>query len=414
MTESIEQIRLNSGLDVIVQPVEHVESASFTFLLPGGSALVPDGCCGAAAVLNDWLFRGAGPYNSRQLIDALDSLGLHYQSSASPDYLSYGGSLEAGNLFKALELYADILLRPHLENALFEPSRQLTLQALKALDDDPPSKVNLCLYERFYPDPLGRSPIGKEEDLLRLTPEQTRQVKNRLFNWSGAVLAVVGKIDTDALLSRIESLFGQAPSSQPSRLSLRPPVGGYQHIPNPGAQVHIGFMTEVPPFNSPLSYQVLAVSAIFGGGMSSRLFTEVREKRGLCYAVGTRYHSLRSQAGIVGYAGTTPEKADETLAVILSEFQRLCGGITEDELNRARIGLKSTMIMQNESTAATAFRLATDRFFLNRIRPFEEIRHAIESLTPQSVQEFLDGPFLKQFTFVSIGPKPLQISQENG
>jgi predicted Zn-dependent peptidase len=414
MTEPIEQIRLNSGLNVIVQPVEHVESASFTFLLPGGSALLPDGCCGAAAVLNDWLFRGAGPYNSRRLIDALDSLGLHRQSGASPDYLSYGGSLESGNLFKALELYADILLRPHLDSALFEPSRQLALQELEALEDDPPSKVSLCLYERFYPDPLGRPPLGKEEDLRRLTPEQTRQVKSRLFNWSGAVLAVVGKIHTDALLSRVESLFGQTPPSKSDQFSLRPPAGGYQHIPNPGAQVHIGFMTEVPPFGSPLSYQILAVSAIFGGGMSSRLFTEVREKRGLCYAVGTRYHSLRSRAGLVGYTGTTPDKADETLAVILSEFQRLRNGVTEDELSRARTGLKSTMIMQNESTAATAFRLAADKFFLNRIRPLEEIRQAIESLTPQSVQEFLDGPFLKQFTFVSLGPKPLQISQENG
>lgn len=414
MTEPIEQIKLNSGLNVIVQPVEHVESASFTFLLPGGSALLPDGCCGAAAVLNDWLFRGAGPYNSRRLIDALDSLGLHRQSGASPDYLSYGGSLESGNLFKALELYAEILLRPHLDSTLFEPSRQLALQELEALEDDPPSKVSLCLYERFYPDPLGRPPLGKEEDLRRLTPEQTRQVKSRLFNWSGAVLAVVGKIHTDALLSRVESLFGQTPPSKSDQFSLRPPAGGYQHIPNPGAQVHIGFMTEVPPFGSPLSYQILAVSAIFGGGMSSRLFTEVREKRGLCYAVGTRYHSLRSRAGLVGYTGTTPDKADETLAVILSEFQRLRNGVTEDELSRARTGLKSTMIMQNESTAATAFRLAADKFFLNRIRPLEEIRQAIESLTPQSVQEFLDGPFLKQFTFVSLGPKPLQISQENG
>lgn len=414
MTEPIEQIKLNSGLNVIVQPVEHVESASFTFLLPGGSAFLPDGCCGAAAVLNDWLFRGAGPYNSRRLIDALDSLGLHRQSGASPDYLSYGGSLESGNLFKALELYADILLRPHLDSTLFEPSRQLALQELEALEDDPPSKVSLCLYERFYPDPLGRPPLGKEEDLRRLTPEQTRQVKSRLFNWSGAVLAVVGKIHTDALLSRVESLFGQTPPSKSDQLSLRPPAGGYQHIPNPGAQVHIGFMTEVPPFGSPLSYQILAVSAIFGGGMSSRLFTEVREKRGLCYAVGTRYHSLRSRAGLVGYTGTAPDKADETLAVILSEFQRLRNGVTEDELSRARTGLKSTMIMQNESTAATAFRLAADKFFLNRIRPLEEIRQAIESLTPQSVQEFLDGPFLKQFTFVSLGPKPLQISQENG
>lgn len=410
--ESVEKMTLPGGLTVLVQPVTGVESASFTFLLPGGSAALPDGCCGAAAVLNDWLFRGAGPYNSRRLVEELDGIGLHRQSSVSPEYLSYGGSLESGNLFRALDLYADILLRPRLEEDLFEPSRQLALQELKALDDDPRQKVSVCLYERFYPDPLGRPCVGKEEDLRQLTPQQTKALKGRLFAWSGAVLAAAGKIDAHIFLKDIERLFGEVPTSQECPPVLHAAAGGYQHFPNPGAQVHIGFMTEVPPFDSPMYYSIMAVCAVLGGGMSSRLFTEVREKRGLCYAVGTRYHSLRTCAGIAGYAGTTPDKAEETLSVILSEFRRLRNGISEDELLRAKTGLKSTLIMQNESTSARASRLAADWFYLKRVRPLEEIRQAIESLTIQSIQEFLDGPYGQNFTFVSFGPQPLQMLQK--
>lgn len=409
--EFIEQITLSCGLTILVQPVRDVESASFAFLLPGGSAALPDGCCGAGAVLNDWLFRGAGPYDSRQLIETLDSIGLHRQSHVNSEYLFFGGSLEAGNLFRALEVYADILLRPHLKADLFEPSRQLALQELEALDDEPRQKVNICLTERFYPDPLGRPSIGKEEDLRRLSPEQTRQAQERLFNWSGAVLAAAGKIEPDRFLKHAEHLFGQAPSRREQPPSLRPAAGGYQHLPHPGAQVHIGFMTEVPPFDSPFYYSIMAACIVLGGGMSSRLFTEVREKRGLCYAVGTRYHSLRSRGGIAGYAGTTPEKADETISVILSEFRRLQSGITEDELHRAKTGLKSTLIMQNESTSAQAARLAADWFVLNRVRPFEEIRQGVESLTVQSIQEFLNGPYGQEFTVVSLGPQSLQILQ---
>lgn len=407
--EIVETITLPGGLKVLAEPIEDVESASFAFLLPGGSSVLPEGCCGAATVLNDWLFRGAGPYNSRELIEALDRLGLHRQSTVSPEYLFYSGSLEAGNLFSALTLYAEILLRPHLDSDLFEPGRQLALQELEALEDDPRQKVSVCLYERFYPDPLGRPPLGKEQDLRQLTPEQTRCAKEHLFNWSGAVLALAGKINIDGVFCLLEKLFKQTPPSEMMSLSLRPPERKYQHFPKPGAQVHIGFMTEVPPFDSPLYYLIMAASVILGGGMSSRLFTEVREKRGLCYAVGTRYHSLRSCAGITGYAGTTPEKAEETLSVILSEFERLRLGITKDELNRAKIGLKSTLIMQNESTSARACRLATDWFYLNRVRPLDEIRRALESLTVKSVQEFLDGSYAQQFTFVSLGPQSLRV-----
>jgi predicted Zn-dependent peptidase len=394
---------------VLGQPVSGVESASFSFLFPGGSAVLPDNACGAAAVLNDWLFRGAGPYNSRQLIDALDGLGLHRESGAASEHLSYSCSMEAGNLIRALELYAEILLRPRLEENQFEPSRQLALQDLAALDDDPRQKVSFELYEQFYPDPLGRPPVGKEQDLRRLTPDQTKHLRTTLLDWSQAILAVAGKMDFDAVCRSVEDRFSKAPAAENPAPVFRPASGGYRHIPNEGAQVHIGFMTEVPPFGSSLYYQILAAVSVLAGGMSSRLFTEVREKRGLCYAVGARYHSLRKAAGISGYAGTTPDKANQTLEVTLGEFRRLLRGVTRDELDRAKVGLKSTLIMQNESTSARAGRIASDRFYLNRVRPLEEIRDAIESLTVNSVHEFLAGRWFENFTIVSIGPKPLEI-----
>lgn len=412
MTEKVESHVLPNGMTLLGQPVSHVESASFSFLFPGGSAVLPDAACGAAAVLNDWLFRGAGPYNSRQLVDALDGLGLHRDSGAASEHLSYSASMESGNLSRAMELYAEVLLRPRLENDQFEPSRQLALQELAALDDDPRQKVSYELYEQFYPDPLGRPSVGKEQDLRRLQPDQAKHLKTTLLDWSQAILAVAGKMDFDRVCRQIEQLFAQAPAAKNQDPAVSPPARGYRHIPNEGAQVHIGFMTEVPPFGSPLYYQIMAAVSVLSGGMSSRLFTEVREKRALCYAVGARCHSLRKIAGISGYAGTTPDKAKQTLEVILAEFRRLCRGITEDELDRTKVGLKSSLIMQNESTSSRAGRLASDRFYLNRVRPLEEIRDAIESLTVQSVQQFLEGPWLEEFTIVSIGPILLEIPKQ--
>ena len=369
MNELIKKHVLSNGMVLLGQPMSHVESVSFCFLVPGGSALLPDGCCGVAPVLNDWIFRGAGRYNNRDLMDALDSLGLHRQAGVSSEYLSYSVSLEAGNLFKALELYADILLRPRLESEQFEFSRQLALHELASLEDDPRQKVMYHLYEEFYPDPLGRPPVGKEQDLRQLKASLTQDLKTALFDWSQVILGVAGKFVFDDVCSQVEALFSEAPAVQNQPHTLRFTPHEYLHIPNKGAQVHIGFMTEVPSFDSPAYYQIMAAVSVLSGGMSSRLFTEVREKRGLCYAVGARYHTLRKYAGISGYAGTTPDKAQQTLEVTLSEFQRLRKGVTKDEINRARVGLKSSLIMQNESTHSRASRLTSDQFFLKRVRP---------------------------------------------
>ena len=216
-------------------------------------------------------------------------------------------------------------------------------------------------------------------------------------------------MDFDSVCRQMEKLYAEAPAVHRKPLLPQTATRGYRHIPNEGAQVHIGFMTEVPPFGCESYYQILAAVSVLSGGMSSRLFTEVREKRGLCYAVGARYHTLRQHAGIAGYAGTTPDKAQQTLDVALNEFRRLRQGITADEMDRAQVGLKSSLVMQNESTSARAARLASDQFLLNRVRPLEEIRESIECLSVDSIEAFLAGPLFENFTIVSIGPKELKV-----
>jgi predicted Zn-dependent peptidase len=144
--------------------------------------------------------------------------------------------------------------------------------------------------------------------------------------------------------------------------------------------------------------------------MSARLFKEVREKRGLCYAVGARYHGLKEAAGIACYAGTTPEKAQETLDVIIEQFNRLSEGISEEELARAKVGLKSSIIMQSESSSSRAGRIGGDYYLLGRVRSLDEIKNKIEQTTVDSVLDFLRNNKFKDFTAVTIGPKELKVN----
>lgn len=401
--------QLPNGLILLGEQMSHVQSVSLNILTPGGASRLPDGCCGAGSVLADWLFRGAGERDSRQLIEAMDGLGIHRNTTIAAYHLTLSAALEAGNRTRALDLYADILLRPRLDASQFELSRKLAIEELRSLDDDPRSKVMVLLYEQFYPDPFGRPSQGKESELAALTAERCAQIAAQLFNPPEIIFSVAGNYDFQTLRSQVETLFNEPVAGRPA--DVKPVAQGrpYTHYPNEGAQVHIGLMTAMPPVSAGFYYETMAAVSILSGGMSSRLFTEVREKRGLCYAVGARYHTLKDYAGISCYAGTTPDKAQQTLEVIWEQFRRLKDGITEDELQRAKVSLKSSLIMKSESTRARSASIAGDYFLLGRVRTLDEIRNGIKTLTVDSVLEFLRQHPFETFTAVTIGPKEIRV-----
>jgi predicted Zn-dependent peptidase len=186
MTERLDKHILKNGMVLLGEPMEEVASVAFGFMLPSGAAVLPEGCCGAGGVIADWIFRGAGDKNSRQLGDALDGLGLARSRSVGSSHITVGAALEAGNLAQALDLYADIILKPSLEEDQFELARQLAVDGLLSLDDDPRQKVMLKLREQFYPSPLGRSPVGEIAELKTLTAEKAKQIINdRVKNFDG-------------------------------------------------------------------------------------------------------------------------------------------------------------------------------------------------------------------------------------
>lgn len=401
--------RLKNGMGLLGERMDHVQSVSFQFMLPGGSALLPDGCCGAAAVISDWIYRGAGDRNSRQLVEAMDGLGIHRGEAAQIYHLSLSASLEAGNLSGALDLFADVILRPALEEHQFGPSRQLIISDLQGLDDDPRQKVMMLLSEQFYPDPLGRPAMGKMEELQSLTASQTADIARRIYDPSQTIFSISGNYDFEAVCRQMERLFSE-PGHNVTKAIIPVPKGhAYTHYQNEGAQVHIGLMTPVPPISSDVYYELLAAVSVLSGSMSSRLFTEVREKRGLCYSVGAKYRSLKDHAGISCYAGASPDKAQETLDVTMEQFKQLRMGISEDEMQRAKVGLKTSLIMQTESTSARASGIATDYFLLGYVRQPEDIREKIETLTTERVLEVLNRHPFEAFTAVTIGPRTVTV-----
>lgn len=410
MEQKIDKHVLKNGMVILGEPMEGVESVAFYFMIPAGASRMPDKNCGASNVIEDWILRGAGDRNNRQLNDAIDGLGVIRSNSVGSSHISIGGSLESSNISKAIELYADIINKPWLDNEEFEFSRQLAIDEVLSLEDDPRRKVMLKLREQFYPEPLGRSTLGEIEDLKQLSAEKAKQIVFEKFNPSGIIFSIAGKYNFELICNQMENLFAHD-SQQKSidNIELCEKSGQYTHINNNSSQVHIGLMTKTVRPMDDSYYDARVAVSVLSGGMSARLFTEVREKRGLCYAVGARYHSLKEASGIMCYAGTTPDKAQQTHDVIIEEFRNLCKGISEDEIERAKAGLKSALIMQSESSSSRAGAIASDYYMLGKIRSLDEIKDSIEKTSVDSVITFLRNNPFEEFTVFTIGPNEINI-----
>lgn len=411
MTSSnVQTTQLDNGLTLILERLPEVQSAAWSMLIPAGSVHEPEGRNGTAAVLCDWMFRGAGDRDNRQFSSAIDSLGLQTRESVTPSHLVLHGACLAGNLGPALALYGDIVRRPILPDDEFEATMLGVVQGLQAIDDDPRQKVMIELTRRCLPRPWHRPPEGTLEELEAITPEQVRQHFQNFVSPRDTILGIAGNIDFAEVRKTVQQVFGDwKPTRSEMTIASQAVNSSRDHLPQESTQTQIGVAYRAVPYRDPDYFAAWAAVSILSGGMSSRLMTEVREKRGLCYSVYATLHSLRDDGFILCYAGTTNDRADETLNVLLGELRRLQEGIGDDELARCKARAKSALIMSQESTSARASSLARDWYHLGRVLPLEEIRSKIEVLTPRKVLEYVRRHPAEDFTITTIGPERLDV-----
>lgn len=407
MPQDVFRHSFDNGLTLLVERMEHVRSAALNFLVPAGCIYDPPERLGIAAVLADLSTRGAGKYDSRELTLALDNLGIDRSESVGGIHTRFWGATVASNLPAALELYADILRRPHLPDGEMDAVKALALQDLRGLEDEPRSKVLVELRKHHYPAPLSNDHRGTAEAIERLSGDDVRAHHARLYRPKGTILAVAGNVDGAALCDRVGRLFGDWEGGGDNAVTLGPPPVRRGHLTKDVEQTQIALAYDSVPVVHPDYYAAMAAVNVLSGGMSSRLFTEIREKRGLCYAVWASYQTLKDRGSVLCYAGTTNARAKETFDQLLAELRRLPEGIEPEEVERMRAGLKSSLIMQQESTASRALSLASDWYHLGRVRSFDEIQSKIDGLTPEVIVDHVRRFPPKDFTVVTLGPKPL-------
>jgi predicted Zn-dependent peptidase len=283
--------QLACGATLVTERIENVQSAAMNWLLPIGSAVDPPDGDGWSALLAELIFRGAGDLDSRQHSDALDRLGMQRSSDVFTHHLRIKATILGEKLPEALPLIAAMVRQPAMRADSLEPVRRLCISTLESLADDPQHFVMLQLRQRHHPPPLNRHGHGVHEVLAHATIDELRTHWQSRCVPQGTIIAAAGSVDSDALADQLNRLLegwsGEAFEPTPSNHAAR----GYLHTPQETAQVHLAAAYNAPPEPDPSSVLERIGTTVLSGSTSARLFTEVRQKRSLCYSVGASYRA---------------------------------------------------------------------------------------------------------------------------
>jgi len=409
LTQQIFTASLGNGITVLGEHMRGVESVAVAVHVAGGGIHDPPGRCGLATLAGELSLRGAGERTSREVVEALEGTGAQWVHGVSGTHTSLSAAMVSRQIPEVLPVFADILRRPRLPAEEFEPARQMVLQNLAASEDDPAHRTLSALRMLHLPAPWGRPTEGIAAELEAATPADVHSFVTRRFSPTGMIVSIAGRIDWDDFMRLVESLFGDwsGGPEEPVATGPRGPFVG--HVPHESQQTHVALAWSLPPYRDDDSVIAGAVLSILGGGTSSRLFTEVRERRGLCYGVSAGYQTQRDFAAGVCHAGTTAARAQETLDVILAEIDRLPGSIDADELERVKARVTAALVMQQESTAARAGALARQWYHLGHIRPIAEELARHERLTVPLIEAWLADRPPRDLSVVSLGREPLEV-----
>lgn len=398
---------LPNGLTVVAEPIPGAASLAMTLLTPAGLASQPADQQGVAPLLAEMICRGAGGKTAREHSDALDTLGVQRSTDAQTRFFRIGATMIGSKMKEALPLLFDMARTPALAEDALAPSVDLALQSIDSLADEPQRRAMLELRTQHYPDPIGRSPMGVREHLEAMTIDTVRKFWFERFVAGGSILGFAGSFDWDELLSTVNDLLGDWGGQASPADGHGDGVGGVHHLTAESTQVHIALA--FPAVAETHKDRILqqAATAVLSGGMSGRLFTEVREKRGLVYSVYASYAGQKDRGDVLAYAGTTVPRAQETLDVLTAELRRLSDGINESEFQRAIVGMKSSLVMQGESTTSRAASIASDVYIFGQPRTLDESAAEVDAVTLKQLNAYVAQNPPGEMTLVTLGPEPL-------
>lgn len=392
---------------VVTLPRRHV--VSFQIRILAGVSSDPTDRLGLARLVEETIDKATLKHTGRQLSDAFDTIGAGRSSGTGRETITFSCTVLRDHFDRAIELHADFLRSPTFPKDQISVALELARQELFALQDDPQALADKLMGPLAFGPVLGRHPLGELETLARITRDDVEAYWRSYFCSGRMIVAVAGPDDPSkvaATISRHLDGFGNAGRAGRDPVPLEfTPTAQHHHKDLKQQQIAICW-PGVAATHSEFATQQATIG-ILSGGMSGRLFTEVREKRGLVYWVGAWQETPRGAGLMFLGASTTPERCDQTYATLLGEVDRLSDDLTVDELNRAITGIVTSQETRGDTTRAHCSELASDLFFFGRPLPMEEKVARLLAVTVDDVHRYLASHPRNRLCVLTLGPRPL-------
>ena len=411
-TENVEKTILPNGVRVVTETVTYVQSVSVGIWVATGARYEDLQHRGISHFLEHMLFKGTERRpTAKHISDEMDSVGGYLNAFTDKEYTCYYARALAEHLPLSLDLLTDMYA-----NSLFDPEetareRKVVLEEIKRREDDPEDLVHDLFAETLYPDhPLGLPVIGVAEIVSGFAPDDLRSYMKQHYGPENIIVSASGNLEHRQVVDLVAASLGLLAAGQPEIKPTAPlvPEATVMHYTRPNEQVNFCVGTRGYDNYSPKRYPLAILDAVLGGSMGSRLFQEIREKRGLAYSVGSYSANHREGGFFAAYGGTSPDSYQECVDVIKAEFARVrAEGITEGELSRAKNQFRGALVMAQESLSSRMNRMGKSEADHQRVVPLSEVVAKINAVTLDEIREVAEEIFpadADALTVAAVGP----------
>jgi predicted Zn-dependent peptidase len=392
VTPTIAREVLPNGLVLVAEAMPHARSVSIGMWLRAGSRREPAALNGIAHFIEHMVFKGTERRSAEQIAQEVDSVGGMLDAFTSKEAVCFNARVLGEHLPLAFDVLSDLMLRPRFASEDIAKEKHVILEEIRMEEDNPEAVAHEVLTQNFWRGhPLGWPIIGTRATVRRFNRAALVEHFEPWYAPNNLVITAAGNVAPDKLLDLVEGTFGaQHAGRRTSAASPAPTPHARLIVRNKPAleQAHITIAVPSYPLAHPRRYVASVLNNILGGGMSSRLFQNIRERQGLAYAVFSELTPY-SDAGMLSvYAGTGRQTVGRVLRLVAEEFRRLKQeAVSEEELRRAKDHLKGSLVLSLESSGARMSSLARQEMYLHRFHTIEELQAALEAVTREEVQQ---------------------------
>ena len=386
---SLQQHRLSNGFRVVTEKMPGLASASIGVWVTAGARHEAAKQNGIAHFLEHMAFKGTTKRTSLQIAEAIEDVGGYINAYTSREVTAYYVRVLENDVALGLDVIADILRNPLLDNGEMEVERGVILQEIGQALDTPDDVIFDWLQEKAYPDqPIGRTILGPSERVSKFTRTDLSDFIGQHYGPEQMILAAAGAVDHDEIVRLAEQMFGDMTPKPMFDVDAARFSGGEVRQLKPLEQAHFALGFESPGYRADDIYVAQIYASALGGGMSSRLFQEIRENRGLCYTIFAQAGAYADTGMMTIYAGTSGEQLPELAGITIDEMKRAASDMSPAEVARARAQMNAGLLMGLESPSNRAERLARLIQIWDRIPPIEETIAQIDAVTTGDVRDF--------------------------